>query len=299
MNSGCRRILVLCAVIVAGCSHGPSSTSSTPEAAVAAAPGEPSVGITPIPAVPPQVPDPESDHPFVGGGDSDPVPAPPQSQTLFRDDFSDVKSARSGVSDRKFIIDPKRTRDLVTFAAQQFNGRLALIVSELPEAVGADGRPGVLRVQWEHVPESIAYTGFRYHGRLAPDQQFKLPQIMAARTPAELRGFKLRAKFKAENEKLGAKATIRFDLRIEPIEDRDYVNRLDCGTIVASSMWKTFEIDLADATNGALFLKSFARRGSGLCALIFAQTGSINNYHDGDGLLIDDIEILDQRPPKK
>lgn len=296
MNSRWNRLLGLCALIVAGCSHGSSSTPSTPEAAVR---GAPSVGITPIAAILPQAPNPKSDQPIVGGGDAKPVPAPPQSQTLFRDDFSDVKNSRSGVSDRELIRDSKRTRDVLPFAAQQFNGRLALIVSELPEAAGADGRPGVLRVQWERVPESIVYTGFRYHGRLDRDQRFKLPQIMTARKTEDLRGFKFRAKFKAENEKLGAKATIKFDLRIEPFEDRDYVNRLDCGTIEATSMWKPFEIDLADATNGDRFLASFSRRGSGMCALIFAQAGPIQNYHDGDGLLIDDIEILDQRPPKK
>jgi hypothetical protein len=122
-----------------------------------------------------------------------------------------------------------------------------------------------------------------------------LPQIMTARTTEELRGFKFRAKFKAENENVGDEATIKFDLRIEPVEDRSFDNRLDFGTIEASSLWKTFEIDLADAKNGERFVEMFARRGSGLCALIFAQAGSINNYHDGDGVLIDDIEILDQR----
>ena len=176
---------------------------------------------------------------------------------------------------------------------------LALIVSELPEVVGADSRPGVLRVEWEHVPESIDYSGFRYQGRSDTAQRLRLPQIMTARTTEELRGFKFRAKFKAENENLGDAATIKFNLRIEPVEDRNYDNRLDFGTIEASSTWKTFELDLAEAKNGERFVEAFVRRGSGLCALIFAQAGSINDYHDGDGLLIDDIEVLDQRPPEK
>ena len=118
---------------------------------------------------------------------------------------------------------------------------------------------------------------------------------MTAKTLEELRGFKFRAKFKAENENLGDAATIKFNLRIEPVEDRSSDNRLDFGTVEASSTWKTFEIDLAEAKNGKRFVDMFARRGSGLCALIFGQAGSINDYHDGDGLLIDDIEILDQR----
>jgi hypothetical protein len=210
-----------------------------------------------------------------------------------------LTNSRSGLYDGKPVLDSKRTRAIWPFAASQFKGRRALVVAELSEAVGADSRPGVLRVEWEHVPESIDYSGFRYEGRIDPSQRFRLPQIMTAQSPADLRGFKFRAKFKAENENLGDEATIKFDLRIEPVEDRSYDNRLDLGTIEASSTWKTFEIDLAEAKNGERFVEMFARRGSGLCALIFAQAGSINDYHDGDGLLIDDIEVLDQRPPEK
>ncbi len=261
-----------------------------------AAPGEPSTTIVPIVALPPQALDSELNDQSVGGDDSEPVP--PLSQTLFRDDFSDVASFRRRQSDGKAVMDSRPTRAAWPFAASQFKGRLAMIVSELPEAVGADGRPGVLRVEWEHVPESIGYSGFRYEGRLETDRRFKLPQILTARTTEELRGFKFRAKFKAENDNLGDAATIKFDLRIEPVEDRNYDNRLDFGTIEASSLWKTFEIDLADAKNGERFVESFARRGSGLCTLVFAQPGAIDGYHDGDGILIDDIEILDQRPQK-
>ena len=264
--------------------------------AVAAAPGGAATGIKPIPALPSQALDPELNDQIVGGDDTKPVPPP--SLTLFRDDFSDVADSRSGVSDGQAVRDPKRTRAVFWFSAPQFKGRLAMFVSELPEAAGADSRPGVLRVEWERVPESIDYSGFRYEGRLDTDQRFKLPQIVTARTTEELRGLKFRAKFKAENETRGDEATIKFDLRLEPVEDRNYDNRLDFGTIEASSVWKTFEIDLADAKNGERFAESFARRGSGLCTLVFAQPGAIDGYHDGDGVLIDDIEILDQRPQK-
>ncbi len=267
------------------------------ETAVAAASGEPSIGITPIPALPSQVLDPDLNDQVAGGDDSEPVP--PRSQTLFRDDFSDLANSRSGMYDGKPVLDSKRTRAIWPFAASQFQGRRALIVSELPEAAGADSRPGVLGVEWEHVPESIDYSGFRYEGRVETARRLKLPQIMTARTTEELRGFKFRAKFKAENENLGDDATIKFDLRIEPVEDRSSDNRLDFGPVEASSLWKTFEIDLAEAKNGDRFVEAFARRGSGLLAVIFAQAGSIDGYRDGDGLLIDDIEILDRRTPKE
>jgi|GEM_PF-5234291 len=268
----------------------------TPVAAVAAATGKPSVGIKPIRALPSQAPDPELNYQIVGNDESQPVPLRPQ--TLFRDEFSDLTNSRGGLIDGKTVLDPKRGRAIWPFAGSRFKGRLALIVSELSEAVGADSRPGILSVEWEHVPESIDYSGFRYEGRLDLAKRFMLPQVMEARTPEELRGFKFRVKFKAENENLGDAATIKFDLRLEPVEDRNYDNRLDFGTIEASSLWKSFEIDLAAAKNGERFVESFARRRSGMCALIFAQAGSINDYHDGDRLLIDDIEILDQRPPK-
>jgi hypothetical protein len=280
-------------MIVAGCFHEPSSTSSTPETAVSAAPSERSTAIAPIVALPPQVLDPDLEDLTDVGDGSEPVPS--QSQSLFRDDFSDLTNSRRGLFDGKPVLESKPTRAIWPFAALQFKGRLAMVVSELSEAVGADKRPGVLRVEWEHVPESIDYSGFRYEGRADPAQRFMLPQIMTARAPEEFRGFKFRAKFKAENETRGDEATIKFDLRIEPVEDRSYDNRLDFGTIEASSTWMTFEIDLADAKNGERFVESFARRGSGLCALVFAQAGSVDDYHDGDGLLIDDIEVLDQR----
>jgi outer membrane lipoprotein-sorting protein len=254
---------------------------------------EPSTTITSILALPPQVLDPDSKDQTDAGDNSEPVP--PQSQPLFRDDFSDLTNCRSRLSDGKVVRDGKPTRATWPFAAFQFKGRLALIISELPEAVGADRRPGVLRVEWEHVPEEIGYSGFRYEGRSETARRLMLPQIMTARNVEELRGFKFRAKFKAENENLGDEAKIKFDLRIEPVEDQNYDNRLDFGTIEASSTWKTFEIDLADAKNGERFIEMFARRGTGLCTLVVAQAGSIEGYHDGDGLLIDDIEILDCR----
>jgi hypothetical protein len=261
--------------------------------ALSAAPSEPATRVTSIQAIPPQVLDPDLNDQIYAGDKSEPVP--PRSQTLFRDDFSDVTNFRRRQAEGKTVMDSRPTRAVWPFAASQFKGRLAMIVFELPEAVGADGRPGVLRVEWEHVPESIGYSGFRYEGRLEPTRRFLLPQIMTARTTEELRGFKFRAKFKAENETRGDEATIKFDLRIEPVEDRNYDNRLDFGTIEASSLWKTFEIDLADAKNGERFIESFARRGSGMCTLVLAQPGAIDGYHDGDGILIDDIEFLDQR----
>jgi len=261
--------------------------------ATPAAPSEPLTTIAPIVALPPQVVDPDVTNEIDAGDSSKPVP--PQSQTLFRDEFCDLANSRGGLYDGKLVLDSKRTRAIGPFAASQFKGRLALTVAELSEALGADSRPGVLRVEWEHIPESIDYSGFRYQGRIDPAQRILLPQIMTARTPEDFRGFTFRAKFKAVNKTRGDEATIKFDLRIEPVEDRSYDNRLDFGTIEASSTWKAFEIDLADAKNGERFVESFARRGSGLCALIFAQAGSIDDYHDGDGLLIDDIEILDQR----
>jgi hypothetical protein len=281
-------------MIAAGCYEEPSSTSSTPHATASAAPHEPSTRITAIPALPPQILDPNLEDQNVGDDNSEQVP--PRSQPLFRDEFSDTANSRRGLSDGKVVMDSKPTRAAWPFAASEFQGRLGLIISELPEAVGADSRPGILRVEWEHVPESIGYSGFRYEGRRETNRRLTLPQIMTAKTPEELRGFKFRAKFKAENENLGDEATIKFDLRIEPVEDRNYDNRLDFGTVEASSTWKTFEFDLAEAKNGEKFVEMFARRGTGLCALIFAQAGSINDYHDGDGLLIDDIEFLDQRP---
>lgn len=295
MKSVHHLVLGLCAVMVAGCSQGPAPTTSTAKTVVSAAPIEPPPRITPIVALPPQVVDSNSNDQADAGDNSE--PASPQPQPLFRDDFSDLANSRNSLSDGKRTMDQKATRAVWPFAGTQFKGRLALVISELPEVVGADSRPGVLRVEWEHVPESNDYSGFRYEGRHA--QRLTLPQLMTARTLEELRGFKFRAKFKAENENLGDAATIKFNLRIEPVEDRSSDNRLDFGTVEASSTWKTFEIDLAEAKNGDRFVEAFVRRGSGLLDVVFAQPGSISDFHDGDGLLIDDIEFLDQRPEEK
>ena len=297
-------VMGLCAVSVAGCYHGgPSSNSSMPDTAVSsdtalsAAPGESSTTIAPIVALPPQVWEPDVEDQTDAGDNSE--PPPPQSQLLFRDDFSDLTNSRSSLSDGKRVLYSKATRAIWPFAGTQFKGRLELIISELPEAVGADSRPGVLRVEWERVPQSNDYSGFRYEGRPETARRLKLPQFMTAKTLEELRGFKFRAKFKAENENLGDAATIKFNLRIEPVEDRSSDNRLDFGTVEASSKWETFEIDLADAKNGDRFVEAFARRGSGLLDVVFAQAGSIGDYRDGDALLIDDIEFLDERPKEK
>ena len=54
----------------------------------------------------------------------------------------------------------------------------------------------------------------------------------------------------------GAQILVLAASRIEPVEDRSYDNRLDFGTIEASSVWKTFEIDLADERAGGGHLGS-------------------------------------------
>ena len=290
----------LCVLIVAGCSQSMSSTTSTPKtpaskeaAPITSTPQEPSerlTTMTPIRALPPQVIDPNAQVQAVT------EPTPPRSVSLFRDDFSDVSNSRRGLSNGNRVMESKPTRWTFAFAPREYKGQLALIISELPEVAGADSQPGVLRVEWEHVPESIGYSGFRYEGRVDEAQRLKLPQIMSALSMEELRGFKFRAKFKASNESLGDEAKIKFDLRMEPVEERTYDNRLDFGTIEATSTWKPFEIDLGDAKNGERFIETFAKRGSGMCVLVFAQAGSIGDYHDGDGILIDDIEVVDERP---
>jgi hypothetical protein len=279
--------------IIAGCGF----SSPTPAPVVAKTVGrplqEPSAAVAPIQALPPQelVADlhdlPESD------ARSNAIGKP--ARLLFQDDFSDLVACQNSLVDGKTTMAPMATRLFLPFAAYGFKGRFVLHASECPDVLGEDARPGVLSVEWKHVPEAVDYSGFRYQGRVDKTGRLQLPQVLAAKTADDLRGIKFRAKFKSLNEDAGDSASVKFDLRIEPLEDRKYDNRIDFGTVKATPQWKVFEMDLANATNVQKFLEASSLHRSGLYVLILAQTGSIDDYHDGDGLLIDDIEIVDLR----
>jgi len=156
---------------------------------------------------------------------------------------------------------------------------------------GPDGQPGVLRLQYLQVPFEVAHSGFLLTG----DEEFgklSLPGWTAGEvTMTDLRRTFIEFKFRADNPHPNSFGTL-MQFRIEPEIPDSYRHRADFGVVVAISRWRTFRRPISSADNVEQFLKTVNTKQPANFKLVWGQNGSIQNYLDGDSLLIDDVRIV-------
>lgn len=169
---------------------------------------------------------------------------------------------------------------------------LVMRVTEDETIKGPDGQPGVLRLQYLQVPIQVAHSGFLLSG----SEEFgrmALPGWNEGEvTMTDLRRTFVEFKFRADNPENSDSFGTLMQFRIEPEVQDSYGHRADFGVLIATGRWRTFRRPIASATNVEQFLETVNTKKPDHFKLVWGQNGSIQNYVDGDSLLIDDVKIV-------
>lgn len=222
----------------------------------------------------------------------DPAAAMESPGLLFTDSFADVQGAIKRHNGSKLVNEGPRARRLIfPFLGKPKDGTLLLQSMEDSITPGPDGEPGVLAMSWQEIPGSIVYSGFAYLGGNTEETKLTLPRLQAARTAEDLRGLRLKFRFRGLKTNPERRAEIKFVCRLEPNVPDSFSKRLGMGTFVATDAWGVYDAPLTEGDNQETFLKALAEEMLTGFKIIWSQSGSIGNYQPGDTLLIDDVVI--------
>jgi hypothetical protein len=214
-------------------------------------------------------------------------------QIVFSDSFADVKGSVLQITNgtwktENFQVD---SRSISMFVDPKPMGDYKIKFAEDPKTIGPDGKPGVLALAWDLVPQRLGYSGFMYMGsRMGAG--FEVAQVNAAQSKDDLAGIYVRFKCKGINLQTARPDGIKVGFRIEPNNGDQFANRLDFGTIRLTDGWTNYQRELSEGKNAAKFLQSVARNRENGIRLIWSQVGGSDGYRSGDTVMIDDIELI-------
>lgn len=212
----------------------------------------------------------------------------------FADDFSYAAGATYVQEDALGLeIDEGLHANLYTFAQLPpiMRGHLRLVMTEDETAVGPDGTPGVLRMEFDEVPRMTMISGFAYQG----NEEFgritmpgwKRGEVSRNDLRRAFITFRFRAENREDPEAFGAK----FRFSFQPDVPNGARSAADFGVLIATSRWRRFRRPLASAENLAAFLEMVNSENPESFKLIWSQAELITSYRSGDSLLVDDLEI--------
>ncbi len=216
-------------------------------------------------------------------------------EVVYTDGFSDLSNQQSVfVNGRYESMDAASTRIVLAFMDIPNGETFSLKILEDSITQGADGQPGVLALSWDKTPTKAAYSGFTYHGRKKSGGQIGLPFVNAAKDADDLRGYRLRFRFKAVNLAAPVPMSLQAKCRLEPLvaNSQSYEKRLELPILVASEEWQQYDAELQYGQNMEAFLASVHEERPEHFKMIWSQNGPVTRYRAGDTLLIDDIEIV-------
>lgn len=210
-------------------------------------------------------------------------------EVVYEDDFSDVKGERVTVTNgAEEAGAADGTRQVFVFMSDSIaGGKLSMTALGSTEAMGQDGKPGVLSLSYDSVPASTDYSGFVYQGRR--QDQIKLP-FTGKVGDEQLKQVQVSFRYKAVNANqahVGATYNCRFETDVTDA----YEYRVDFGELKATGKWQKFESTLSQGDNKSAFLDAVNDSPGAACKLVWGQEGELSGYDDGDTLLIDDIKI--------
>ncbi len=170
-------------------------------------------------------------------------------------------------------------------------GHLSLVVTEDDKTPGPDGRPGVLRLTIDGIPDEAAFSGFSFAGR--EGEGLRLPvSVTGEVTHRELERVFVSFRFRADNLRYPDDYGVTFVLRAQPdcVDGQRYAANF--GPLHASRRWRRILRPISSATNLNDFLLALNQHDSRRFRLTWEQYGPIQSYLAGDGLLIDDVRII-------
>jgi hypothetical protein len=221
------------------------------------------------------------------------APEAASSLILYEDSFADVAGSIRRKIDgvQQPAEGPPASRTVYTFQDVPADGTLTLRIFEDNMTAGPDGEPGVLAMAWDEIPKKLAWSGFPYLGGAQPGKRMTIPKLQAARTVDDLRGLRLRFRYRGINANSESPVQIPINCRLEPVLDDSFKHRVGFGDLQASDEWQSFDLSLADGTNLDAFLKMLAETSPPSFKIVWGQSHPIAKYHAGDTLLIDDISV--------
>jgi hypothetical protein len=210
---------------------------------------------------------------------------------LYEDSFADVAgSIRRKVDGQQQPGEgPPASRTVYTFQAVPEDGTLSMRIFEDNVTTGPDGQPGVLALAWDEIPKKLDWSGFPYLGGAQNGKRMTIAKLQAARTVDDLRGLRLKFRYRGINTSRALPAPISINCRLEPVLNDSYKHRIEFGNLLASDEWQSFDLSLADGTNLEAALKALAENNPPSFKIVWGQSLPITKYQAGDTLLIDDI----------
>jgi hypothetical protein len=209
---------------------------------------------------------------------------------LYADSFSDLEgTVKLRVNLDQSVQGPPVRRLVYFFSPKELTGLLTMQIVEDNVTAGPDGQPGVLALSWQVLPPTLPYSGFTYLGE--PAGRIPLPRLQQVRSVDDLRGMYVKFYFKAANAMSDQPLMLNVGCRLEPNLPDSFSKRIDLGEFVATSEWGVHEVELAGGANLEAFLQAVAAESPTSFKLVWAQAGALNNFHPGDTLYLDDIEI--------
>lgn len=212
---------------------------------------------------------------------------------LYEDSFSDAEgSIRRKIDGQPQPSEgPLGRKTVYTFQAKAEEGKITLRIFEDNQTAGPDGKPGVLAVSWEEIPKKLDWSGFVYLGGATQIGKMTLPKLKEARSVDDLRGLRLKFRYRGVNAKADTPVKIPISCRFEPVMEDSYNRRIDFGVLMATDQWQTLDVSLADGKNLDAFLKMLAGDNPPGFKIVWGQSHPIVQYRAGDTLLIDDISV--------
>jgi hypothetical protein len=214
---------------------------------------------------------------------------------IFIDEFSYASgAARSQLNgDKTTATDGKMHSYAYTYAGlpEHATGDLVIAIKEENEIKGPDGKRGVLSFEIISRSTHTDYFGISYLGSPVPGR-IKIPVWERGKTKTEdmERSF-ISFKYKAVNEKYPKKAGLIFIFRFEPDIKDSWHRRAEIGKLTAEKEWQVYRKPLSKASNIDAFVNCINQDNPEAFKFIWSHAAGIDQYDEGDKLLIDDLEI--------
>ena len=218
-----------------------------------------------------------------------PKPTQAAAGSMYFDSFSDMADAKRLFKNGSVVAEGKQATRVVHAFAGKCEEPVVLLIFEDSKSIGADELPGVMSLSWQTLPSVLSYSGFVYQQASKP---IWLPYIAMAKSIDDLETFELRFRYKGLNPN-SQNVKFRAVCRLEPDLPEAYPLRNELSTLTVTDQWQEFVGNLSEGRNTKAFLDSMPKNETNCFRITWSQIGPITNYHPGDTLLIDDLDIVD------
>lgn len=170
-------------------------------------------------------------------------------------------------------------------------GELVMAIKEEGQVKGPDGKRGVFSFEIISRSTHTDYFGFSYLGSPVPGR-IKMPVWERGKTTMQdMERAYISFKYKAAEDKSPRKSGLTLNFRFEPDVKDSWPRRADFGRFTAEKEWQVFRKPLSKASNVQAFVNCINNENPEAFKFVWSHAAGIDQYNDGDKLLIDDVEL--------